>query len=177
MSRHLTNHQHKTRLIAVFLFTVLLALTFYIYKGQMHPATSLAASKTDTLDDSLFMGLRHATPGEIKAALPDTVGKATLIDFGSKLCHDCQRLAPVLSQIVPKHPHIYFKRIDVLDDQQKYPAVFRTFKPVSVPMLVFINPQGEIRNVLYNYQTPETVTAAIATLEKQSTRPQPAKKK
>jgi hypothetical protein len=82
----------------------------------------------------------------------------------------------VLSQIVPKHPHIYFKRIDVLDDQQKYPVVFRTFKPVSVPMLVFINPQGEIRNVLYNYQTPDAITAALTTLEKQSPKAQPANK-
>jgi thiol:disulfide interchange protein len=177
MSRHLTNQQHKTRLIAVFLFTVLLALTFYVYKGRMQPAASLAASNASALDDSLFMGLRHAIPAEIQAALPDAVGKATLIDFSSRLCHDCQRLAPVLSNMMPKHPHIYFKRIDVLDEQQQYPAALRAFKPVSVPVLVFIDPRGEIRNVLYNYQPPQTIAAALTALETQSAPTHSAKKK
>jgi thiol:disulfide interchange protein len=154
-----------------------MALTFYVYKGHMQPATSQAASNASALDESLFMGLRHATPGEIKTALPETVGKATLIDFGSRLCHDCQRLAPVLSSLMPKHPHIYFKRIDVLEDQQKYPAALRAFKPVSVPVLVFISPRGEIRNVLYNYQSPETIAAALTSLETQSANTQPTTKK
>jgi hypothetical protein len=35
-------------------------------------------------------------------------------------------------------------------------------------MLVFIDPQGEIRNVLYNYQSPETIEAALIKLEQQS---------
>lgn len=168
MSARLSASQNKIRLIAIFLFTVLMALAFQFYKAGMQPGNTSIESDAKTVDESLFIGLRHASPAEVRATLPEAVGKPTLLDFGSKLCHDCQRMAPVLSQLMPKYPNVYFRKIDVLDDHKKYPAIFRTFKPVSVPMLVFISPTGDIRNVLYNYQKPETVAAAITELERQS---------
>lgn len=168
MSSHLTTSLNKIRLIAVFLFTVFLAITFYIYKDKFQSANSMPVSQAEMLDDSLFIGLRRATPTEIKAALPEAVGKPTLLDFKSKLCHDCKRLAPIVKQALSQHPNIYVKQVDVLDDREKYPAVFRTFKPVSVPTLVFISPKGEIKNVLYNYQKPEVIAAALTKLEHQS---------
>jgi thiol:disulfide interchange protein len=172
MSRHLTASQNKIRLIAVFLFTVFLAITFYLYKDKFQPGSPIAASNAETVDESLFIGLRHATPAEIKAALPEAIGKPTLLDFKSKLCHDCKRLAPALSQALSRHPNIYVTQVDVLDDRQKYPAILRAFKPVSVPTLVLISPRGEVQNVLYNYQKPEVIDAALTRLERQS-RPSP----
>ena len=168
MSARLSATQNKIRLIAIFLFTVIMALVFQCYKAGLLPASQSVVSHAETLDPSLFMGLRHATAVEVRAALPEAVGKPTLLDFSSRLCHDCKRMAPVLAQLVPQYPKLYFRKIDVLDDAQKAPAIFRTFKPVSVPMLVFIDPRGNIRNVLYNYQKPETIAAAITQLERQS---------
>jgi thiol:disulfide interchange protein len=160
--------QNKIRLIAVFLFTVLLALAFQFYQGNRPDTGHAASNTTETVDESLFIGLRHASAREVRAALPESVGKPTLLEFSSRLCHDCQRMKPVLAKLTPRHPQVVFKQVDALDDRKKLPAVFRTFKPVSVPMLVFIDPQGEIRNVLYNYQSPETIEAALIKLEQQS---------
>lgn len=167
--------QNKIRLIAVFLFTVMLAIAFQFYKSRPQDGTDIA-SNAETVNESLYIGLRHASSKEIKTALPDSVGKPTLLSFSSRLCHDCQRMAPVISKLVPKHPGIHFRKIDVLDDREKYPAVFRAFKPVSVPMLVFIDRQGEIRDVLYNYQEPSTIAAAMNKLEK-SGKPASSKQK
>lgn len=175
MSARLTARQNKIRLIAVFFCTVILALTFQFYKSGLRREDAAVTSHAETLDESLFMGLRHATPSEIRSVLPEASGKPTLIDFSSRLCHDCQRMAPVVSKLVPQHPELYFKKFDVLEDQKKAPAVFRVFKPVSVPMLVFVGPKGDIQNVLYNYQKPEIVTSAIAQLERKSL-PAPAPK-
>lgn len=176
MSARLTANQNKTRLISVFLFTVLLALIFQLYKGSFQRSATAEASGVNKLDDAYFIGLRRAKASEIKAALPEAMGKPAVIAFSSRFCHDCQRMAPVLSGLMPKHPEVYYRKIDVLDDQKKYPAIMRTFKPVSVPLLVFISPKGEIQNVLYNYQKPETVAAALRKLETQPLAVTPAKK-
>jgi thiol:disulfide interchange protein len=170
MSSHLTASQNKIRLIAVFLFSVLMVATFYLYRENFQSSSAIAASNSETLDDALFIGLRHATPKEIKAALPEATGKPLLLDFKSRLCHDCKRMAPIVKQALAQHPNIHFKEVDVLDDTKKYPALFRTFKPVSVPTLVFISSKGEIKNVLYNYQKPEVVAAALSKLERQSSK-------
>ena len=175
MSARLAANQNKTRLIAVFLFTVLIALAFQVYKGNGQRSATAEASGTHKLDDSLFMGVRHASASEIKAALPDASGKPVVISFSSRFCHDCQRMAPVLSEVMGKHPGVYYRKIDVLEDQKKYPAILRTFKPVSVPALVLISPNGEISNVLYNYQKPDAVAAAVQKLEAQSAGKAPKK--
>jgi thiol:disulfide interchange protein len=52
-----------------------------------------------------------------------------------------------------------------MEDQEKAAALLRTFKPVTVPVLVFIGTDGEIKNVLYNYQSPDTVHAALNQLQ------------
>ncbi len=56
----------------------------------------------------------------------------------------------------------------MMDDQKKYPALFRTFKPVSVPVMIFVDASGEIRNVLYNYQPKEEIVTAINQLQTSS---------
>jgi thiol:disulfide interchange protein len=176
MSPRLVANQSKVRLIALFLFTVLLVLVFQINKGNFQRGTVAEARSGTRLSDSLFIGLRRANASDIKAAMPDAIGKPALLAFSSRFCHDCQRMAPVLSDLMPKHPNVYYRKVDVLADQEKFPAILRTFKPVSVPLLVFITPKGEIQNVLYNYQKPEALKAALQTLETQSVAAQPSKK-
>jgi thiol:disulfide interchange protein len=165
MSVRLTANQNKIRLIAVFLFTLIIVGILRIYQGQLHPGERANASKAEALDDSLFVGMRHVSAPDVQQVLPETVGKPSVIYFGSRLCHDCQRMAPVVAQVMPQYPNVYFKKFDVFEDKSKSPAVLHTFRPVSVPILVFINPQGEIRNVLYDYNKPEVVTSALNSLQ------------
>jgi len=173
MSARLTAQQNKIRLISIFLFTLMLGLGAWVYQGQFHANGSGAVSNAETLDDSLFMGLRHVPAPEVRQVLPAASGKPAVLYFGSRLCHDCQRMSPVVLQTLAQYPNIYFKKLDVLDDQNKEPAILRTFKPVIVPMTVLINPKGEIRNVLYDYQKPEVVKVAIASLLRQSVASEP----
>lgn len=167
MTPRFAANQNKARLIGVFLSIVVLALVFQFYRGRLHDSNAALASQTakPALDPSLFIGIRHASGKEIRTALPEGIGRPILMEFSSRLCHDCRRLDPVVSNLMPRYPNIYFRKIDVLDDHGKAPAIFRTFKPVSVPVLVFIGKDGEIRNVLYNYQSPETVAGALNQLQ------------
>lgn len=166
MSARLTASQNKFRLIAVFLATVIIALTFQIYKGMNGERLVTAEANSEAkLDDSHFIGLRRAKSAEIRQALPDAAGKPVLLAFSSRFCHDCQRMAPVLAGLMGKYPDVYYRKIDVMEDQKKYPAILRTLQPVSVPVLVFIDGNGEIRNVIYNYQKPEVIAAALDKLD------------
>jgi thiol:disulfide interchange protein len=168
MSARLNAQQNKIRLIFVFLFSLMVALVGWAFQGQFHGREGASVSSAETLDDSLFIGVRHVPAPEVRQVLPEASGKPAVLYFGSRLCHDCQRMSPVVSQIMAQHPEIFFKKLDVLEDQGKAPAIFRAFKPVSVPMVVFINPKGEIRNVFYDYQKPEVLASALGALQKQS---------
>lgn len=161
MSVQLTARLNKFRLIALFLCTVLIVLAVRVVQSRFYAKAGLSVSNAETVNDSMFMGLRHVPAAEVRQTLPDAAGKPAVLYFSSRLCHDCQRMLPVVSQVMSHYPALYFKKLDVLEDQSKAPAIFRAFKPVSVPMVVLINAQGEIRNVLYDYQKPELLTSAI----------------
>jgi thiol:disulfide interchange protein len=176
MTPRMAATQSKIRLIGIFLSVVVLILTFQFFRARPNDAASSTVSQAETTDPAMFMGLRHATPHEIHTVLPEAIGKPVLLEFGSRLCHDCQRLAPVVDALQPKYSGIYFRKVDVLTDHDKAPALLRTFKPVTVPLLVFIGADGQIRNVLYNYQPPETVDAALKRLQLNGSHPQTATK-
>jgi thiol:disulfide interchange protein len=166
MTPRFTARQSNIRLIGLFLSVAVLALVFQFYRANLHhDAGSGEISQAETMPSSLFIGVRHASAKEIRAALPEANGRPTVLEFGSRLCHDCQRLAPVVSKLAARYPAVYFRNIDVLEDHDKAPAILRTFKPVSVPLLVFIDAQGDIRNVLYDYQSPAAVSAALDKLQ------------
>jgi len=177
MSARLSASQNKIRLLVLFLFTVLIIVCVRVYQAKFHAGAEMAlghaelghAENVASTHDDFFTGLRHASSREVHQALPEARGKATVLYFGSRLCHDCQRMSPVIRQMTSQFPHLYFKKIDVLDDQQRLPAVFRAFKPMVVPITVLITPQGEISNVLYDYQKPEVVTAALNHLQQTAT--------
>jgi thiol-disulfide isomerase/thioredoxin len=101
--------------------------------------------------DNRFIGLRHASPAEIKQVLPSSVQQVTVIDFSSVLCLDCQKMKPVLKKFQAMHPKVNFLAVDVNEGPRKYPQLMRTFKPLTVPALVFINSKAQIIDVLYNY--------------------------
>ena len=122
-------------LSALFLFVALMGLSFSVFAA-----------------DTRFIGLRHASPDEIHAALPSSVKRLTVIDFSSVLCLDCQKMKPVLQKFRTAHPQLNFFAVDVNEGPRKQAALMHTFKPLTVPALVFINSQGQITDVLYNYQ-------------------------
>jgi thiol:disulfide interchange protein len=115
--------------------------------------------------DARFAGLRHATPKEIRTVLPENTRRPVLLEFTSRFCGDCRRMAPVVARLAPRYPQVSVRRLDVQEDREKAPAVFRAFQPVSVPVLVFIAPNGVIRDVLYNEQPPERIAAAFRALQ------------
>jgi thiol:disulfide interchange protein len=177
MTPHFLADQNKTRLLLVFGFTVLLAACFQWYRGGFEQMATAEAKGKPVLNDALFVGVRKVKPAEVRQVLPESAVRPTLLVFSSRFCHDCQRLAPVLTRLTRQYPGVTYRKLDITEDQQKAPAILRAFKPVSVPLMVFIAPGGEIQNVLYNFQSPEVLAEALKTLEGASlSSPSPVKK-
>lgn len=189
--------QNRMKLIAVFVFTVLLVLTFQWFR----PSSQLVDGQTGTvserpapdvagfplgsvsaqpvagqplLNPQLFMGVRRASPGEIHQALPDARGKLAMVEFYTRLCHDCQKLAPVLERVSAAYPQVYFRKVDVSEDKTRAAGILRVFKPVSVPVVVFIDAQGHIQNVLYGFQEESVLRNALQALTPADTAKRPA---
>lgn len=158
MTPEFSARQNKMRLIAVFVFTLLMVGLFLFMKARNPGADAQAAGP----DAVMFMGVKQVSPQEIHTLIPGSKGKPTLVEFHSKLCHDCRRMAPVLDKLVTACTGVNFRKYDILEDKKTHPDVFRTFKPVSVPILVFVDSKGVTRDVLYNYQKPEAVKQSLA---------------
>lgn len=116
-------------------------------------------------DKALYIGLRKPSPSEIRQSLPEAAGKPALLMFHSKYCFDCKKMRPIIDKLMPEYTGITFLEFDILSDTKAHPAVFNTFKPVTVPVLVFITPDSKIQNVLYNFQNEAAIRNALKPLE------------
>lgn len=145
------------------------------FKTQAEPeavASSGVEEKSGKSQNAqLYVGMAKVPPQKVAQLFPEAKQKPLLLMFHSKFCYDCKRMKPVIEKALPKHPGLVFKSYDILEDKKRFAPVFNAFKPVTVPILVFITPEGAIRQVLYNYQSPQTVEAEIlATLKSTTTK-------
>lgn len=116
-------------------------------------------------DKNLYRGMQPVQPVKMKQLFPQVFAvakpKPMLLVFHSKFCLDCKKMMPTIQKLGPKHPGVVIQGYDVFEDKKNNALLFNAFKPVTVPTLVFINRQGEIKNVLYNFQSYKTIGAEI----------------
>ncbi len=112
-------------------------------------------------DSPAGYGIQMPGPKAVSAVLPESQQHPVVVKFETKYCTDCQRMAPGLAQVLRQYPQVRFKKYEMLDIEEKAPAVANLFQPVSVPVLVLIAPGGSIQQVFYGYQSPETLAAAF----------------
>ena len=152
----------KLVLVAVTALLALLATALLLSGVLMTPEGGNATGTPS--DAEMFMGLQKVPASELHATVPDAKGKPTLLMFTSKFCLECKKLTPVVMKLLPQYPGVHFQKYDILEDRQKYAPVFDRFQPVSVPTLVFVDKQGEIRNVLYNDQPAKEISTSLETV-------------
>lgn len=155
MTPHYSSSQNHMKLIALFLFTVMISVTCLVLKGRYEHANAASPNSR------MFLGVKHLSPNEIHSLVPEIKGKPAVIEFHSKLCHDCKKITPIMEQLTKACPGVVLKKYDILNDRKTQGAVFRGFNPVSVPILLFVDKKGDIKNVLYNAQTKATLSESV----------------
>jgi thiol:disulfide interchange protein len=111
-----------------------------------------------------FEAIREANPKHVHEVLPESVGKPLVVEFHSKLCGDCKRMAPHVAAVFARYPQVVTKIYDIQDDRKKFMEVFQVFNPLTVPILVFLRPDGTTMDVLYDYHPEAEIDAKMKEL-------------
>jgi thiol-disulfide isomerase/thioredoxin len=108
---------------------------------------------------------------QLKTLLANNAGKPVLLQFSSKYCHDCQRMAPHMEKAQQHFPTVAFIKLDVMDPEKK--QWVQAFQPMVTPTLVSISPSLQVTSSVVGYQEPaqletlfETLSASAATAPK-----------
>jgi thiol:disulfide interchange protein len=109
----------------------------------------VAKQKVIKEDPAWFQGIQKVDAKSIKQLFPEAVGKPLLVEFRSKFCLDCQKLAPRLERTLKAHPTVLSRVFDVNNDRKANALLFKKFDPATVPVTVLITPQGQIYHVFY----------------------------
>lgn len=117
---------------------------------------------------AMFSGIRKVPADKIQALFPEAEGQPLLIEFKSKFCLDCKRMAPHLEALLPEFGNVQARILDIKDDAKPHAPVFDAFKPSIVPIVVFVNPDGSINNVLYGYHGKDRLAAELRAISQLS---------
>lgn len=87
-------------------------------------------------------------------------GRPMIVDFSATWCPPCQQLKPIFKKLAED-----FKgRIDfVTVDVDENPELSQAYGVQSIPMLVFLNKDGQIQNTIVGFQNRDQLLAAINT--------------
>lgn len=89
-----------------------------------------------------------------------TNGLPTIVDFSATWCPPCRQLKPIFTKLEEEFKgRINFITIDV--DQN--PEISQAYGVQSIPMLIFMDPNGQIKNTLVGFQTRDQLLETINT--------------
>ncbi len=116
-------------------------------------------------------GIAPVSAKQVLAVLPSAQQQPIIVMFKSKFCQDCKILRPLLEQRLAKTDAatISLKFFDILVDRSKYPPVFQTFRPTTVPTVILIQQGGHIQESFVGLKTPLQLEHSIQRLLLSST--------
>lgn len=87
-------------------------------------------------------------------------GRPMIVDFSASWCPPCRQLKPIFEKLAED-----FKgRIDfVTVDVDENPELSQAYGVQSIPMMVFLNKDGQIQNTIVGFQNRDQLLAAINT--------------
>lgn len=89
-----------------------------------------------------------------------TDGKPMIVDFSASWCRPCKHLKPIFENLAEEfRDRITFVTIDV----DEHPELSQAYNVKSVPMIVFLNKDGQIQNTIIGFQNKDQLLAAINT--------------
>ena len=85
-------------------------------------------------------------------------GRPMIVDFSATWCPPCKQLKPIFETLAEE-----FKgRVDfVTVDVDENPQLAQAYGVQSIPMMVFLNKDGQIQNTLVGFQNRDQLLAAI----------------
>lgn len=89
-----------------------------------------------------------------------TDGKPMIVDFSATWCPPCRQLKPIFEKLAEEFKgRVTFVTIDVDEN----PELSQAYNVKSIPMMVFLNKDGQIQNTIVGFQDRDQLLAAINT--------------
>lgn len=89
-----------------------------------------------------------------------TDGKPMIVDFSATWCPPCRQLKPIFEKLAEEfRGRITFVTIDVDEN----PELAQAYSVTNIPMMVFLNKDGQIQNTVVGFQNRDQLLAAINT--------------
>ena len=89
-----------------------------------------------------------------------TDGKPMIVDFSATWCPPCRQLKPIFEKLAEEfRGRITFVTIDVDEN----PELSQSYGVQSIPMMIFLNKDGQIQDTLIGFQNRDQLLAAINT--------------
>ena len=87
-------------------------------------------------------------------------GMPMIVDFSATWCPPCRQLKPIFEKLAAD-----FKgRIDfVTIDVDENPELAQAYGVVNIPMMIFLNKDGQIQNTIVGFQNRDQLLSAINT--------------
>lgn len=123
-------------------------------------------SKTEAIPDEARVEM---SPNEVvetpsykveNGKIMPTDGKPMIVDFSATWCPPCRQLKPIFEKLAEDfRGRITFVTIDVDEN----PELSQAYGVQSIPMMVFLNKDGQIQNTIVGFQNRDQLLAAINT--------------
>lgn len=87
-------------------------------------------------------------------------GRPMIIDFSATWCGPCHQLKPIFEKLAEE----FRGRVDFLTiDVDEHPELAQAYGVQSIPMMFFINKDGQIQNSIVGFHNRDQLLAAINT--------------
>lgn len=84
--------------------------------------------------------------------------KPTIVDFSASWCPPCRQLKPIFEKLAEEFKgRINFVTIDVDEN----PELSQSYGVQSIPMMIFLDKDGQIQDTLLGFQTREKILETI----------------
>lgn len=122
--------------------------------GKTSGAGSSATQQTEDARNTAKAQDYEVTEG----GLLSTNGLPMLVDFSAEWCQPCRKFKPIFHSLKEEYKgKVDFVAIDI----DEMPELAEKYRINSIPTILYVSPNGEIRHYAIGYQEPDSVRAAI----------------
>lgn len=87
-------------------------------------------------------------------------GRPVVLKFGADFCQPCKVLQKTLDRLEPQYSNVNFIHVDV----EESPELAQEFQIANIPVMIFINGDGEIVNRKVGLMPEKAIIAEIENL-------------
>lgn len=134
---------------------VLSAMTFLSCNSSYRAGEATTDANAQAVENSQTVAYKV-----VNSKIVPQNGLPTIVDFSASWCPPCRQLKPIFEKLSEEFKgRINFVTIDV----DANPEISQSYGVQSIPMLIFMDKTGQVKNTLVGFQTRDKLLETINT--------------